>query len=90
MTTRYLNDFRWQSFAVDVLDGGTHTTVQDVPGRLGYWDIGVPPSGPFDDFSFKLGNRLLGNAEDVAGLEITLEWPNYALPLRHTNCTHRR
>jgi urea carboxylase len=75
MTTRYLNDFRWQSFAVDILDGGTHTTVQDVPGRLGYWDVGVPPSGPFDDFSFKLGNRLLGNAEDVAGLEITLNGP---------------
>ncbi len=75
MTTRYLNDFHWQSFAVDILDGGTHTTVQDVPGRLGYWDVGVPPSGPFDDFSFKLGNCLLGNAEDAAGLEITLNGP---------------
>lgn len=75
MTTRYLNDFRWQSFAVDILDGGTHTTVQDVPGRLGYWDIGVPPSGPFDDFSFQLGNRLLDNSTDAAGLEITLNGP---------------
>lgn len=75
MTTRYLNDFHWQSFAVDILDGGTHTTVQDVPGRLGYWDVGVPPSGPFDDFSFQLGNRLLGNTEDAAGLEITLNGP---------------
>ncbi|HQQ64284.1 MAG TPA: urea carboxylase, partial [Pseudomonadales bacterium] len=75
MTTRYLNDFRWQSFAVDVLEGGTHTTVQDIPGRLGYWDIGVPPSGPFDDFSFQLGNRLLQNDNDAAGLEITLNGP---------------
>ena len=75
MTTRYLNDFHWQSFAVDVLDGGTHTTVQDVPGRLGYWDIGVPPSGPFDDLSFQLGNRLLDNQQEAAGLEITLNGP---------------
>ena len=29
--------------------GGTQTTVQDYPGRLGYWDVGVPPSGPMDD-----------------------------------------
>ncbi len=76
MTTRYLNDFRWQSFAVDVLDGGTHTTVQDVPGRIGYWDVGVPPSGPFDDCSFRIGNRLLQNDSDAAGLEITLNGPS--------------
>lgn len=75
MFTRYLNDFRWQSFAVDVLEGGTHTTVQDVPGRLGYWAIGVPPSGPFDDLSFRLGNRLLNNPDTAAGLEITLNGP---------------
>jgi urea carboxylase len=75
MTTRYLNDFHWQSFAVDVLDGGTHTTVQDLPGRLGYWDVGVPPSGPFDDLAFRLGNTLLDNPDNAAGLEITLNGP---------------
>jgi urea carboxylase len=37
--------------------------------------VGVPPSGPFDDWSFKLGNRLLDNAADAAGLEITLTGP---------------
>ncbi len=63
------------STAVDVLSGGTLTTLQDYPGRVGYWDVGVPPSGPFDSLSFRLGNRLLGNPADAAGLEITLQGP---------------
>ena len=58
--------------AIEVLQPGTMTTVQDYPGRTGYWDIGVPPSGPFDSYSFRLGNRLLGNKESAAGLEMTL------------------
>ena len=37
-----------------------HTTVQSWPGRQGYWNVGVPPSGPMDDLSFRLGNRLAG------------------------------
>lgn len=75
MTTRYLNDFRYQPFTLDVLAGGTLTTVQDYPGRSGYWPVGVPPSGPFDNLSFRLGNRLLGNEENAAGLEFTLNGP---------------
>ncbi len=75
MTTRYLNDFDYHPTTLDVLAGGTLTTVQDYPGRRGYWPIGVPPSGPFDALSFRLGNRLLGNAEDAAGLEFTLNGP---------------
>ena len=75
MTTRYLNDFRYRPFTVDVLAGGTMTTVQDYPGRSGYWPVGVPPSGPFDNLSFRLGNRLLGNDEAAAGLEFTLNGP---------------
>ncbi|WP_040739165.1 5-oxoprolinase/urea amidolyase family protein [Nocardia tenerifensis] len=51
------------------------TTVQDWPGRTGYWHVGVPPSGPMDDVSFRLGNRVLGNAEGAAGLECTLAGP---------------
>lgn len=75
MTTRYLNDFCYQPTTIDVLQAGTLTTIQDYPGRTGFWDIGVPPSGPFDERSFRLGNRLLGNAPDAAGLEITLNGP---------------
>jgi urea carboxylase len=75
MTTRYLNDFRYHPATIDVLAGGTLTTVQDYPGRTGYWPVGVPPSGPFDSLSFRLGNRVLGNSEESAGLEFTLNGP---------------
>jgi len=75
MTTRYLNGFSYHPATMDVLASGTMTTVQDYPGRTGYWPVGVPPSGPFDSLSFRLGNRLLGNAEDAAGLELTLNGP---------------
>ena len=45
---------------------------QDYPGRVGYWHVGVPPSGPMDSNSFRLANALVGNPEDAAGLEISL------------------
>lgn len=73
--TRTLNEFNYQPSTVDVISGGTMTTIQDHPGRIGYWEIGVPPSGPFDSYSFRLGNRLLGNEKSAAGLEITLRGP---------------
>ena len=75
MTTRYLNQFSFKPARIDVLQGGTQTTIQDYPARAGYWHIGVPPSGPFDNYSFRLGNRLLNNDERAAGLEITLQGP---------------
>jgi urea carboxylase len=61
--------------SIEVVDGGTQTTVQDHPGRLGYWDVGVPPSGPMDALSFRIANRLAGNGEDAAGLECTAIGP---------------
>ncbi|MBT8119448.1 MAG: urea carboxylase, partial [Gammaproteobacteria bacterium] len=73
--TRYLNNFVTRPCSIDVISSGTLTTIQDYPGRIGYWDIGVPPSGPFDQYSFNLGNRLLDNEADAAGLEITLNGP---------------
>ncbi|WP_042873599.1 urea carboxylase [Dickeya poaceiphila] len=73
--TATLGGVVWQPATLDVLGGGTLTTVQDAPGRTGYWHVGVPPSGPFDTRSFRLGNQLLGNAPDAAGLEITLRGP---------------
>ncbi|MEZ5529630.1 MAG: urea carboxylase [Porticoccaceae bacterium] len=75
VTTRYLNSVNFQPSRIDVLQGGTQTTVQDYPGRSGHWDVGVPPSGPFDSYSFRLANRLLGNPADAAALEITLQGP---------------
>ena len=61
--------------SVTVLQAGTQTTVQDYPGRAGYWHVGVPPSGPMDALGFRLGNRLLDNPAHAAGLEITLNGP---------------
>ena len=75
MTTRYLNEFAYTPARIDVLHGGTQTTVQDYPGRRGYWDVGVPPSGPFDSYSFRLANRLLDNPQEAAALEITMQGP---------------
>jgi urea carboxylase len=75
MTTRYLNSWEYRPARIQVLQGGTQTTIQDYPGRQGYWHVGVPRSGPFDSYSFRLGNRLLNNSENAAGLEITLQGP---------------
>ena len=75
MTTRTLDDFQYAPQTVEVLDAGTYTTVQDCPGRVGYWHIGVPPSGPMDDYAFRLANRVVGNAPSAAGLEATLVGP---------------
>lgn len=60
---------------------GMLTTVQDWPGRAGLWQVGVPPSGPMDDLSFRLGNCALGNDEGAPGLECTAAGP--ALTFSH-------
>lgn len=73
--TRCLEGLRYEASTVEVLSAGTQTTVQDYPGRQGYWAVGVPPSGPMDDRALRLGNALLGNDTTDAGLEITLSGP---------------
>jgi urea carboxylase len=69
---------------VEVLEPGTHSTLQDHPGRLGYWDVGIPPSGPMDALSLRLGNLALGNASGAAALEMTVSGPSlrFHQPLR--------
>ncbi|MGW0512609.1 urea carboxylase [Streptomyces olivaceoviridis] len=56
---------------IDVLVPGAMTTVQDLPGRLGYWHVGVPPSGPFDPVSFAEANLAVGNPAEAPALEVT-------------------
>jgi urea carboxylase len=73
--TATLGGFAWHPHAMEVLDGGVQTTVQDHPGRTGHWDVGVPPSGPMDDLAWRIANRLLGNPSHAAGLECTLSGP---------------
>ncbi|WP_246797195.1 urea carboxylase [Burkholderia perseverans] len=75
VSTRYLDGFAYRPAVIEVVDAGTYTTIQDYPGRVGYWDIGVPPSGPMDDWAFRLANRIVGNGEKAAGIETTVLGP---------------
>lgn len=50
---------------------GLFTTVQDL-GREGFGPMGVSPSGAADPVSLRIGNRLVGNPEGAAALEMTL------------------
>ena len=75
ITTRFLESFHYAPSTIDILDPGTFSTIQDYPGRTGYWDVGVPPSGAMDALAFRLANRLVGNASDAAGLEFTVSGP---------------
>ena len=61
---------------IEILKAGLETSVQDFPGRWGYWEQGFPPSGPFDMWSFRLANLLVGNSEDCAALECQFSGPN--------------
>jgi urea carboxylase len=70
--TRLLATHVFQLPGIEVLQPGTMTTVQDWPGRQGLWDVGVPPSGPMDALAFRLANRMVGNADDCAALEMTV------------------
>jgi urea carboxylase len=73
--TRFLAGVEFRPPSVEVLRAGTQATVQDSPGRLGFWNVGVPPSGPMDDLAFRLANRIVGNAASAAGLELTGRGP---------------
>jgi urea carboxylase len=66
--------------AVEILEGGIQTTVQDYPGRRGLLAQGFFPAGPMDHFAFRAANLLVGNDASAAGLEVTLG--NFALRLR--------
>ena len=60
--------------SLTVLDPGFLTTVQDL-GRQGYQQFGVPVGGAMDTYSLRAGNRLVGNGDHLAALEVTLEGP---------------
>src|SRR5688572_12107950 len=60
--------------ALTVLRPGMLTTVQDL-GRWGHQGSGVPVAGPMDAYSHLAANRLVGNDDSAAALEITLIGP---------------
>ncbi|WP_338470523.1 biotin-dependent carboxyltransferase family protein [Niallia sp. XMNu-256] len=59
---------------IKVIKPGLQTTVQDF-GRIGHYEVGMPPSGAMDKFSYSVGNLLVGNGENAASLEITYIGP---------------
>ena len=73
--TRSLESFGFTPRTFSVERPGVATTVQDHPGRLGLWAVGVPPSGPMDALAFRLANRMVGNPDGAAGLEMTVAGP---------------
>ncbi|MEP7366915.1 MAG: urea carboxylase [Acidobacteriota bacterium] len=75
ITTSYLRDFSYERHGFAIVEPGTQTTIQDWPGRIGYWDVGVPPSGPMDALSFRLANRIVGNSANAPALECTFTGP---------------
>ncbi|OBA24386.1 urea amidolyase [Metschnikowia bicuspidata var. bicuspidata NRRL YB-4993] len=75
VATKVLDSFDYRPTAFEVVSPGAYTTVQDFPGRKGYWHIGVPPSGCMDEYAFRLANRAVGNDEAAPGLELTLNGP---------------
>jgi biotin-dependent carboxylase-like uncharacterized protein len=64
---------------IQVQSPGLLTTVQDL-GREGFGPLGVSPSGAADPISLRLGNRLVGNLEGAAGLEMTLLGGTFLFP----------
>ena len=56
---------------VTITRTGPQALVQDL-GRPGHAHLGVPPSGAVDPQSLTLANRLVGNPEGAAGLELLL------------------
>jgi biotin-dependent carboxylase-like uncharacterized protein len=64
---------------IHVQSPGLFTTVQDL-GREGFGPMGVSPSGAADPIALRLGNRLVGNPEGTAGLEMTLLGGAFAFP----------
>ena len=59
---------------VSVLKPGAYSSFQDL-GRTGAQHLGFPVSGAMDTWSHRIANRVLGNADYVATLEITLTGP---------------
>lgn len=73
--TSTLDSVDYSCPAVEFIEAGPGSTIQDSPGRSGLWYAGIPPSGPMDDYSARLANCLVGNALEAPVLEATFEGP---------------
>lgn len=54
---------------LECINPGLETSIQEYPGRIGFLDQGLPPSGPMDSWSFRLANVLVGNPAGAPALE---------------------
>jgi len=61
-----------------VLNSGLFTSIQDL-GRIKFLRYGVTTSGAMDDFALRIGNRLVGNQQDEAGIEMTFVGGEYLI-----------
>ncbi len=75
VATTALKDFDFTPDVIEVIAPGAQSSLQELPGRLGLWHVGVPPSGPMDARSFAHANRLVGNHDHTAALELTVSGP---------------
>ncbi len=65
------------SRVVDVVEPGLLSMIQD-EGRTGVAGVGVPPAGAADPDTFRLANRLVGNDDGAAAIEVTARGPTLA------------
>jgi KipI family sensor histidine kinase inhibitor len=63
---------------IEVIAPGLLTTVQDL-GRFGHRHLGVGTAGALDAYSLRVANLLVGNDDDCAALESTLQGPRLRL-----------
>ncbi|OYW44341.1 MAG: urea carboxylase, partial [Azorhizobium sp. 12-66-6] len=75
VATTALKDFAFRPESIEVLSPGAQSSLQELPGRLHLWHVGVPPSGPMDARSFARANALVGNKETAVALEMTVNGP---------------
>lgn len=75
VATTALRTFAFTPDVIEVIAPGAQSSLQELPGRLGLWHVGVPPSGPMDERSFRHANRLVGNADETTALELTVSGP---------------
>lgn len=62
---------RVQARAIRIVEPGLLATLQDL-GRAGAASVGVAVSGALDRAALRTANRLLGNPEGAAGIEVTM------------------
>ncbi|MEA1835159.1 urea carboxylase [Methylobacterium durans] len=75
VATTALRDFAYRPRSIEVLLPGAQSSLQELPGRVGLWSVGVPPSGPMDARSFRDANALVGNPGETCALELTVSGP---------------